>query len=66
MNKQPSTPTGKQDAADRQASGKHEGLRHPVDDDKQAKQRLDDVGTDDQDAGEDQLRDRRSSGEPRH
>lgn len=49
-----------------EASGQHEGLRHPVDDDQRVQQRLDDVGLDDQgDIVEDQLRDRRSSGTAR-
>ena len=47
------------------ASGRHEGLRHPVDDDQRVEQRLDDVGLDDQgDILDDELRDRRSSGVP--
>lgn len=45
------------------ASGRHEGLRHPVDDDQRVEQRLDDVGLDDQgDVLDDALRDRRGSG----
>jgi hypothetical protein len=63
MNKQPNTPSKARDPGE--ASGKHEGLRHPIDDDQRVKQRLDDAGTDDQgEAVEDQLRDRRSSGTP--
>lgn len=46
-----------------EASGRHEGLRHPVDDAQRVQQRLDDVGLDDQgDVIDDELRDRRSSG----
>lgn len=46
-----------------EASGRHEGLRHPVDDAQRVEQRLDDVGLDDQgDVIDDELRDRRSSG----
>lgn len=57
----PPTRTPRSDA--REASGQHEGLRHPVDDDQRVEQRLDDVGPDDQgEVVEDQLRDRRSSG----
>lgn len=64
MNRQPDTPAKARGPGE--ASGKHEGLRHPVDDDQRVKQRLDEVGTDETaDAVEDQLRDRRSSGAPR-
>lgn len=59
MNKQgaPDTSRG------REASGKHEGLRHPIEEKQQEKQRLGDVGLDDQgEVAEDDLRDRRSSG----
>ena len=46
-----------------EAGGQQEGLRHPVDDTQRVKQRLDEVGLDDQgDVADDQLRDRRSSG----
>ena len=46
-----------------EASGQHEGLRHPVDDDQRVEQRLDDVDLDDQgEVIDDQLRDRRSRG----
>ena len=48
-----------------EASGRHEGLRHPVDDDRRVEQRLDDVGLEDQgDVLDDELRDRRGSGTP--
>jgi len=64
MNRQPDTPAKARNPGE--ASGKHEGLRHPVDDDQRVKQRLDEVGADETaDAVEDQLRDRRSSGAPR-
>jgi hypothetical protein len=53
----------RKDASD--ASGQHEGLRHPVDDDRRVEQRLDNVGLEDQgDALEDRLGARRSSGTP--
>ena len=62
MKNQPNTPAKPRGTAG-EASGKHEGLRHPVDDDQRAKQRMDGVNLDDQgDIAEDQLRDRRSSG----
>ena len=58
-----SAPAKTQGSGASEASGQHEGLRHPVDDDQRVEQRLDDVGLDDQgEVVEDQLRDRRSSG----
>ena len=46
-----------------EASGRHEGLRHPVDDDQRVEQRLDDVGLEDEgDVLDDALRDRGSNG----
>lgn len=63
MNTPRNTPADTPRKGGSEASGQHEGLRHPVDDDQRVEQRLDDVGLDDQgDAVEDQLRDRRSSG----
>ena len=64
MNKQNSTPADARHSADTaQASGKHEGLRHPIDENQREEQRLGEVGLDDRgDAAEDELRDRRSSG----
>lgn len=65
-----STPSGTapsqaQGSGGSEAGGQQEGLRHPVDDEQRVKQRLDDVGLDDQgDIVDDQLRDRRSSGTP--
>ena len=57
----PSTRQTRTPASD--ASGRHEGLRHPVDDDQRVEQRLDDIGLDDQgDVLDDELRDRGSSG----
>lgn len=48
-----------------EAGGQQEGLRHPIDDGHRVKQRLDEVGLDDQgDVADDQLRDRGSSGAP--
>lgn len=61
------TPRKKTPAGPRagEASGRHEGLRHPVDDDQQIHQRLDEVGLEDQgDVVEDALRDRRGRGLP--
>ena len=49
-----------------EAGGQQEGLRHPIDDEQRVKQRLDDVGLDDRDdVADDQLRDRRGSGDGR-
>jgi hypothetical protein len=60
-----STPSNTQRSGSSEAGGQQEGLRHPIDDEQRVKQRLDDVGLDDQgDAMDDQLRDRRSSGTP--
>lgn len=62
MNKQPNTPEARKTTG-RDASGKHEGLRHPIDEKQSEKQRLGDVGLDDEgDVAEDELRDRGSSG----
>ena len=60
-----STPSNTQRSGGSEAGGQQEGLRHPVDDGHRVKQRLDDVGLDDQgDVADDQLRDRGSSGAP--
>ena len=60
-----STPANTQRSGGSEAGGQQEGLRHPIDDKQHVKQRLDDVGLDDQgDVADDQLRDRRSSGTP--
>jgi hypothetical protein len=60
-----STPPNTQRPGSSEAGGQQEGLRHPIDDEQRVKQRLDDVGLDDQgDVADDQLRDRRSSGTP--
>jgi len=65
MNKQPNTP-GTRNTGSRDASGKHEGLRHPIDEKQSEKQRLGDVGLDDQgEVAEDEVRDRGSSGAAR-
>lgn len=62
MNKPTSTPGGAR-PRDGEASGKHEGLHHPIDENERGKQRLGEVGTRGQaDAAEDEMRDRRSSG----
>jgi hypothetical protein len=63
MNIQRNTPSRTPRSGGSEAGGQQEGLRHPVDDGQRVKQRLDDVGLDDQgDVADDQLRDRRSSG----
>ncbi|KQY52232.1 hypothetical protein [Lysobacter sp. Root494] len=65
MNTQRNTPPTTRQPGGSEAGGQQEGLRHPVDDEQRVKQRLDDVGLDDQgDVADDQLRDRRSSGSP--
>lgn len=59
------TPSRTRPSGGSEAGGQQEGLRHPIDDEQRVKQRLDDVGLDDQgDVLDDQLRDRRSSGTP--
>jgi hypothetical protein len=59
-----STPSNTQRSGGSEAGGQQEGLRHPIDDEQRVKQRLVDVGLDDQgDVADDQLRDRRSSGD---
>jgi hypothetical protein len=61
-----STPSNTQRSGGSEAGGQQEGLRHPIDDVQRVKQRLDDVGLDDRDdVADDQLRDRRGSGDGR-
>ena len=70
MSTQRDTPSGStssntQRSSGSEAGGQQEGLRHPIDDQQRVKQRLDEVGLDDEgDVADDQLRDRGSSGMP--
>ncbi|MGH8076798.1 MAG: hypothetical protein ACREPE_05665 [Lysobacter sp.] len=64
MNTQNKQPGAGGPGQEGQASGKHQGLRHP-DDDQRVKQALDEVDLADQgESAEDELRDRRGRGLP--